>query len=85
VAQLRSTGDRGRPPRRARRRGPAQDLRPLHRRAGRRRQPAHHRRPWQHRARVRPPAVKKTTAASRHPEMPVLANLTRKPEASPWS
>src|ERR1017187_5957547 len=31
-------------PRRARRRGPAEDLRPLHRRAGRRRQQAHHRR-----------------------------------------
>ncbi len=44
VAQLRGTRHRGRPPRRPRRRRPAQDLRPLHRRAGRRRQPAHHRR-----------------------------------------
>jgi hypothetical protein len=34
VAELRGAGDRGRPPRRARRRGPAEDLRPLHRRAG---------------------------------------------------
>jgi integrase len=34
VAELRGARDRGRPPRRARRRGPAQDLRPLHRRAG---------------------------------------------------
>ena len=36
---------RGRPPRRAQRRRPAQDLRPLHRRPGRRRQQAHRRRP----------------------------------------
>ena len=34
VAELRGARHRGRPPRRARRRGPAQDLRPLHRRAG---------------------------------------------------
>ena len=33
VAELRGAGDRGRPPGRARRRGPAEDLRPLHRRA----------------------------------------------------
>jgi hypothetical protein len=39
--------DRGRAPRRARRSGPAQDLRPLHRRPGHRRQPAHRRGPRQ--------------------------------------
>jgi len=36
VAELRSARDRGRPPRRARRRRPAEELRSLHRRAGRR-------------------------------------------------
>ena len=45
VAELRCARDRGRPPRRARRRGPTRDLRPLHRRPGCCRQPAHHRRP----------------------------------------
>jgi integrase len=34
VAELRGALHRGRPPGRARRRGPAEDLRPLHRRAG---------------------------------------------------
>jgi hypothetical protein len=34
VAELRGAGHRGRPPCRARRRRPAEDLRPLHRRAG---------------------------------------------------
>jgi hypothetical protein len=37
--------DRSRPPRRAQRRRPAEDVRPLHRRPGRRRQQAHRRRP----------------------------------------
>jgi hypothetical protein len=45
VAELRGARDRGRPPRRARRRGPAEDLRSLHRRPGDRRQPANHRSP----------------------------------------
>ena len=48
VAELRRPRHRSRPPRRAQRRRPAQDLRPLHRRAGRRRQQAHRRRPRQH-------------------------------------
>jgi hypothetical protein len=47
VAELRGARHRGRTPRRARRRRLAQDLRPLHRRAGRCRQPAHHRCPRQ--------------------------------------
>jgi hypothetical protein len=41
VAELRGPSGRGRPPRRAPRRRPAEGLSPLHRRAGRR-QPAHH-------------------------------------------
>ena len=45
VAELRRARHRSRPPRRAQRRRPAQDLRPLHRRPGRRRQQAHRRRP----------------------------------------
>ena len=49
VAELRRPRHRSRPPRRAQRRRPAQDLRPLHRRPGRRRQQAHRRRPRQHR------------------------------------
>jgi integrase len=43
LAELRGARHRGRPPRRARRRGPAEDLRPLHRRPGHRRQSAHRR------------------------------------------
>jgi len=46
--------DRGRPPCRARRRGPAEDLRPLHRRPGDRSQPAHRRRPQHPGRRGRP-------------------------------
>ena len=45
VAELRGARHRGRPPRRAQRRRPAQGLRPLHRRPGRHRQQAHRRRP----------------------------------------
>src|ERR1035438_9816629 len=45
---------RGRPPRRARRRGPAEDLRRLHRRPGHRRQPAHRRSPRHPGCRARP-------------------------------
>jgi hypothetical protein len=48
VAELRRPRHRSRPPRRAQRRRPAQDLRPLHRRPGRRRQQAHRRRPRRH-------------------------------------
>ena len=47
VAELRGARHRGRPPRRAQRRRPAQGLRPLHRRPGRHRQQAHRRRPRQ--------------------------------------
>ena len=45
VAELRGAGDRGRPQGRARRRGPAEDLRALHRRPGRCCEQADHRRP----------------------------------------
>src|ERR1035437_6213573 len=54
LAELRGARHRGRPPRRARRRGPAQDLRPLHRRPGPPRQPAHRRRPRHPGRRARP-------------------------------